>query len=111
MHVATFRGVHNHSKAKALILLNSDLPRGLTARDISILTGLSIAAVKSLLWRLHKWKYVIDAGTQHGIYDSRRYLLGARGLEFIQYIPNNVLALIVPELQARYNQNNGKIHW
>ena len=117
MRIATFKGKHNISKSKVLLILNSASterwPRvSLTARELSALSGLSIAATKSLLWRLLRWHYVISVGIHNDMgYDSRRYAIGVRGTNFIPYIPTRVMAELMPELQATINKNINKIHW
>jgi len=83
-HEATFRGIHNASKAKVLIALYL-WARELSARDLHRYTGVSAAtlATKLVIWsRDHKYlkRRAVSGNTRpHYVYS-----LASRGLRFVR---------------------------
>ena len=90
-HEATFRGLHNSSKAKVLLFLQwwaKNHSGGLTGRQLNEETGVSLAYLFTRLTFWYRIRYLdrkaIDLGAGRPQFS---YTLAARGSTFIQRIP------------------------
>jgi hypothetical protein len=111
-HEATFKGCHNSSKSKALIILYHRKHKllqttGLTLKELSIASGSSYAYLKSRLAKWVEWKYItrkITVGTNRPVYS---YSIVERGEHFVEdRIPKDRLAEYIEEI--RTNKLGGK---
>jgi len=115
-HLASFNGIHNASKTKALIILDHykhklRLSTGLNVRQLHSESGVNYDYLRSRLGKWFKWKYVSrrahDDGTGRPMF---YYTIAARGEHFINHIvPNDVLARYITEInQYRTNKKTHK---
>ena len=81
--VPTFVGKHNSTRCKAwLVLYDRYLgnKRGLTLRELAIVTGISYKSLSVSLSRWIRWRYVGYTTTPEG----RIYHLGKRGKDWLE---------------------------
>ena len=104
-HFATFRGVHNASKTKVLIILylrkyQLRLKTGLNVRELHTQSGVNYDYLRSRLGTWCEWEYVsrraYDDGTGRPMF---YYTIAPRGEHFIQHIvPKEVLNRYLNEI-------------
>jgi hypothetical protein len=99
MAIATFNGEHNISKSKLLLILYSAnkawARHSFTAKELSCLTGLTLPAIKALVWRLYRYRYIgrRDCGYCY------EYRIATRGVNFVEErIPEEVSDYLIPIL-------------
>lgn len=106
-HRATFKGSHNGSKAKTLLVLydimyTHGINKGFSAEEIHLLSGVPINTVNSRLGKWHKWGYVSRRAQTNG--NGRPgffYYLGARGKRFVEErIPAAMIKKYSMEIKA-----------
>ena len=111
---ATFRGSHNASKTKTLIILhhhkyNLKLSTGLNVRQLHSESGVNYDYLRSRLGKWFKWKYVSRRAHDDG--NGRPmfyYTITVRGEHFINNIvPKDVLTRYINEIN-QYRTNSTK---
>jgi len=89
-HKATFRGRHNGSKSKVLLVLYDimytlGVNTGVTARELHLLSGVPFNTVRSRLGLWWKWGYLGRRGKADGAGKlAYHYALAARGKHFVE---------------------------
>ena len=104
--IATFKGKHNRSKSKVLLLLyhvkhHQEDTSGRTARWLYINSGVPYSSLQSRLGQWAKWGYV-TRHTSKGL-DGKPcwyYRLGIKGKKFVE----NILNVYAPEMIPQYLQ-------
>lgn len=107
LYEISFRGKHNMSKSRLLLILYSAellwSRKWLGTAALSSLTGLSLSSVQCLVWRLSKWKYINERGYSPNI----EYHIGAKGRRFIDnHMPDNVKDELIPVLTSLVTKNS-----
>jgi len=115
-HRATFRGQHNGSKAKVLLVLydlmyTHGINKGFNAEEIHLLSGVPINTVKSRLSKWHEWNYVSRRAQTNGNgKPAFFYYLGARGKHFIEErIPADKLKRYIEEIKTFRKERGVKL--
>jgi len=104
--IATFKGKHNRSKSKVLLLLyhvkhHQGDSSGRTARWLFINSGVPYSSLQSRLGTWTKWGY-LTRYTSKG-FDGQpcwHYRLGLKGRKFVE----NILGVYAPEMIPEYLQ-------
>ena len=95
--VATFRGRHNISKARVLIILWSSQSwscQWYKASELSLLSGVCYAGCFAGLARWYRWRYVLRSRDR-----PYRYRIAKRGAHFVEArIPPSVFDELKPKL-------------
>lgn len=113
IHLATFRGIHNASKTKALMvlydrLLNQGITTGLTALELHLASGVNYNTLRSRLSRWNAWGYVKRRGNASRGKPILMYTLGERGKHFLEdRVPAKVLKRFETEIQAWRSKDKG----
>ncbi len=108
VHYATFNGVHNHIKAKALIVLGHRRAKlgtttGLDCVELAGQAGVDLLYVRSKIAAWTNWKYINrKAGANAQGRPVYTYSIAARGVKFIeQRTPREVITALVKEIKEK----------
>lgn len=102
----SFRGCHNHRKARLFLgLLLWKQKRGgrLIQRQIVELTGIDRKYLNARLPALVRWKYIGKRLLFHDGHSQFGYEILTRGKRFCQWIPLDLRARLLEELEPRVN--------
>ncbi len=82
-YVPTFKGKHNSTRCKAWLVLYDRFlgrKRGLTLKELALMTGISYHSLANSLTRWLKWRYIGYRTTPKG----RIYRLNKRGKDWLE---------------------------
>lgn len=111
-HEATFRGIHNASKSKALIVLYRRNQLGQAALSLAELaesSGVKYSYLESRLAKWVKWDYLIRKVKQGNNRPVYCYSIAARGIHFVEKrIPKKRLLDYKAEIREHRVKNNAE---
>ncbi len=113
--MATFRGKHNSSKSKAIIVLNHrkyqlHKSTGLSARELYLATGVNYAYLQARLNKWVEWHYLNRYAT--GAIKGRplwHYRISTRGTRFMNDILNHYYPTILQQYVQEINEFTSSI--